>query len=221
MRCVVRIVIADPQPIFVRGLLGLLSEHSDISVVASCGAPLAVLTAVKQHTPDIVILDPSLDPIDPFGVVRALARTPKPPRVILLTATVSVDEVCEAVRLGVSGVLVKSMSPTLVVQCIRKVALGERWIEKESAGRAVESLLRREASFQETTHLLTSREMEVLRVASSGSSNRHIAEQLCISEGTVKMHLRSIYEKLDLHGRSQLIIYARENRLVDEQMTTR
>lgn len=216
-----RIVVADPQPVFVCGLLGLLSSESDMTVVASCADARGLLTALKQHQPDILILDPTLDPVDPFGIVRKLIQLPKPPRVILLTASLHTDDVCTAVRLGVSGVLVKTMSPSLVVQCIRKVASGERWLEKESAGRAIESLLKRESNLLEMNELLTTREMEVLRVASSGCPNRQIAEQLCISEGTVKMHLRSIYEKLGLHGRSQLIIYARENRLLAEDLVAR
>lgn len=211
-----RIVVADPQPVFVCGLLGLLSSERDMTVVASCGDARGVLTALKQYQPDILILDPTLDAVDPFGIVRRATQLPVPPRVILLTASLRTDDACTAVRLGVAGVLVKTMSPSLVVQCIRKVASGERWLEKESAGRAVENLLKRESNLLEMNELLTSREMEVLRVASSGCPNRQIAEQLCISEGTVKMHLRSIYEKLDLHGRSQLIIYARENRLADD-----
>lgn len=211
-----RIVVADPQPVFVCGLLGLLSSERDMTVVASFGDARGVLTALKQYQPDILILDPTLDAVDPFGIVRRATQLPVPPRVILLTASLRTDDVCTAVRLGVAGVLVKTMSPSLVVQCIRKVASGERWLEKESAGRAVENLLKRESNLLEMNELLTSREIEVLRVASSGCPNRQIAEQLCISEGTVKMHLRSIYEKLDLHGRSQLIIYARENRLADD-----
>lgn len=213
-----RILIVDPQPIFVHGLTQVLRENHDFEIVGTVDDPDTVMSEIRARQPDIVIIDIAIKPCAPFELVQAIVSMPVGPRTIILTNELHNDDVFEAVRLGVSGLLLKNMPPALVVRCIRKVHAGERWLEKESTGRAIESLLQRAERFQQTADTLTRREMEVLRVASSGMSNRSIADQLCISEGTVKMHLRAVYEKLGLRGRSELIIYARENRLTAEHL---
>jgi two-component system nitrate/nitrite response regulator NarL len=121
--------------------------------------------------------------------------------------------IVEAVRLGVQGVFLKEMSPYLLVRCIRTVARGQQWAQRVSGGRLVEKLLQRQAAGQHAARELTNRELEILRLVATGLRNKAIAAQLSVTEGTVKIHLHHIFEKLQVHGRVRLILYARETGL--------
>ena len=211
----IRLLVADSQPIYVMGLQRLFEEEDGFQLVATCSAASGVVPAIRKSSPDIVVIDLRIDESHPFATVRAIGALSNAPHVVILTASLRDDDVFEAVRTGVRGVVLKTMSPALLLQCLRKVHAGGRWLEKDSMGRAIESLLLREERAQEAKQILTTRELEVLRMASSGRSNKKIAADLLITEGTVKMHLHSIYEKLQISGRVELIVYARENRLLD------
>jgi DNA-binding NarL/FixJ family response regulator len=106
--------------------------------------------------------------------------------------------------------VLKEMAARLVVQCVRKVHAGEQWLEKRSVSLALERLLKREAATREIAGLLTSREIEIVRMVADGLRNREIADRLYINEGTVKAHLHNIYEKLKVNSRLQLTRYARD-----------
>jgi DNA-binding NarL/FixJ family response regulator len=102
----------------------------------------------------------------------------------------------------------------LLVQCIRKVAAGGVWLEKEAIGRALGKLLQGGGEGVRARNILTPREIEIVKMVAEGFGNREVAERLFISEGTVKTHLHTIYEKLGLKGRVQLVAYVRENGLL-------
>jgi DNA-binding NarL/FixJ family response regulator len=134
--------------------------------------------------------------------------------VVLLTATMNEDDLLEAMRLGVGGVVLKEMTSPLLVQSIRKVFAGDQWLERRSVGRAMEKMLRREAGTREVAQVLTPRELEIVRLAANGLRNKEIADQLAISEGTVKIHLHKSYEKLHVDNRVALLRYAQAKGLV-------
>ena len=98
------------------------------------------------------------------------------------------------------------MAPRLLVECVRKVHAGEKWLEKHSVARAMDRMVKRENEIQRLSRLLTPRELEIVRLAAEGLRNREIADRLTITEGTVKIHLHNIYEKLGVTGRPQLIL---------------
>jgi len=114
------------------------------------------------------------------------------------------------VQLGVRGVVLKEAAPAVLVQCLRKVHAGERWFDNDFLGRALEGMLSREGVARGGRAALSAREMEIVRLAARGLHNRPIAEELSITEGTVKVHLHNIYEKLGLEGRIELTLYARD-----------
>jgi DNA-binding NarL/FixJ family response regulator len=123
-------------------------------------------------------------------------------------------EALKALRLGVGGIVLKEMEPQLLVQCVRKVHAGGQWLERHSTSRVLDRLLQREAGARELAGVLTPREREILRLVAGGLQNKAIAKELFISEGTVKIHLHNIYEKLRLDGRLALLRYAQEKGLV-------
>jgi two-component system, NarL family, nitrate/nitrite response regulator NarL len=207
----ITIILADDHPVVRRGLLQFFADVDDLLVLAECGDGASALAAVKEHGPDVLIVDLRMPVVSGMEVLRRLRDDPKAPATILLAGNISDDEVVEAMRLGAKGVVLKEMAPSLLVQCIRKVAAGGIWLEKEAVGRALGKLFQGEGRPRVT---LTPRELEIVRMVAEGLGNRAVAELLFISEGTVKTHLHTIYEKLGVKGRMHLAAYARANGLL-------
>jgi len=209
----ITLVLADDHPIFLSGLEDIFRPEPDFQVLARCLEGQAALGAVRQLKPDVLILDLRMPKMDGLGVLREMQKEKLSTRVVVLTAAPDEDEVLEAIRLGVYGVVLKEMAPRLLVQCIRKVAAGEQWLEKRSVSLALEKLLKREAATRQIARILTPREIEIVRMVTEGLRNKVIAERLYVSEGTVKIHLHHIYEKLKVNSRLQLARYARDEGL--------
>ncbi|MGA7614064.1 MAG: response regulator transcription factor [Thermoanaerobaculia bacterium] len=210
----IRIVIADDHQVVLKGLVQYFLEEPDFEVVAECRNGEEALEAVRRFRPDVLVLDLRMPGKDGLQVLRELREEEKRPATVLLTGNVADDDVVEAMHLGVAGVVLKEMAPALLIQCVRKVHSGGTWIEKESISRAIEKIMRKESVLQQMHALLTPRELEIVIEVAAGGSNQEIARKLFISEGTVKTHLHSIYEKLNLKGRMQLLLFAREQGLV-------
>jgi DNA-binding NarL/FixJ family response regulator len=209
----IRIIIADDHPVVRRGLMQFIADEDELEVVAECADGESALEAVTRHAPDVLIVDLQMPRLNGMEVLRRLSEMPESPATVLLAGNISDDEVMEAMRMGAKGVVLKEMAPSLLVACIRKVATGATWLEKEAIGRALEKMLRHEQSRQKAREILTPREIDIVRMVASGLGNREIGEKLFISEGTVKTHLHSVYEKLGLKGRVQLANYAQEKGL--------
>jgi DNA-binding NarL/FixJ family response regulator len=207
-------VLADDHPLVLDGLESLIATQPDMQVLARCADGQAALEAVKSRQPDVLILDLRMPRLDGLAVLRELKKLELKTRVVVLTASASTDDVVEAIRLGVRGVVLKDMAPQMLAQCIRRVHEGGQWLERASAARAMEQMIRREAGEREAAAILTPRELDVLRSVAKGLRNKEIARRLEINEGTVKIHLHHIYEKLKLDGRLALSVYAREKGLV-------
>lgn len=210
----IRLVLADAHPLILDGLENLFRQEGDFQVVARCQDSEEALRAVREHRPDILVIDLRMPGKGGLAILREIRRGKLPTRVVLLTAALDEDEAIEALTLGVSGVVLKEMAPNLLLQCLRKVHAGGQWVEKQSFSRALDKMLRREAVAQELARVLTPREIEIVRIAAMGLGNKDIADRLCISEGTVKVHLHTIYEKLDIDGRVKLSLYARDKGLL-------
>ena len=124
------------------------------------------------------------------------------PRVILLAAEIDGHATVEAVRLGVHWTSSRTCRTHLLLECVRKVHAGERWIEKKSAARAMAGMVQRKTALREVSRVLTGRKIEVVRMLARGLRSSTIAAELHISEGTVKTHLHRIYEKLGVDAAS-------------------
>jgi DNA-binding NarL/FixJ family response regulator len=208
------VVLADDHPLVLSALQQLLEAEPGYRVAAKCLNGREALQAVREHQPDLLVLDLRMPEMGALDVLRALNEERRPVRTVILTAALGEDEVLEALRLGARGVVLKDMAPRLLLQCLQKVLAGEQWLEKESVGRALEKLFRREAASAELSSTLTARELEVVRLVAGGLRNKEIAETLSITVGTVKLHLHRIYQKLAVDGRVELTILAREKGLL-------
>jgi DNA-binding NarL/FixJ family response regulator len=209
----IRIVIADDHPIVLDGLAQLFNFERDFELIGRAADGETALILAREKQPDILILDIRMPRMSGLQVIRELKRDHSPTKVILLTAALDEEEVYEAVRLGVRGLVLKEMAPKLLIQAIREVHSGGDWLERDTVSRALGKLIRQESS-PNVSSLLTPRETEIVGMVSAGMRNKEIASKLAISEGTVKIHLHSIYEKLQVGGRLELSIFARDHGLI-------
>lgn len=209
----IRVVLADGHPLMLKGVNALLSRESDFRVLELCTSGDAALSAVRMHRPDILVLGLRMPDQDGLSVIRAMADALLTTRVVLLVASIDDQEILEAGRLGVRGVVLKEMAPQLLLLCLRKVQAGEPWLERRTVMRGLETLLRREENQRELSKLLSAREIEILRIVVTGQPNKAVAERVRISEGTVKSHLHHIYEKLHVRNRIELLLYCKQRNI--------
>jgi DNA-binding NarL/FixJ family response regulator len=211
----ITLVIADDHPLIIDALQSLFEKEKDFNIMACCTDGEQALKAVRKHRPDILVLDVRLPGKDGLSVLRDLKTEKVETKVVLLTAELAEHELAEAVRLGARGLILKQLAPRLLVQCIRQVHAGELWLEKRSVTTALEKVLQAETGRREAAQVLTPRERQIVSHVAAGLRNAEIGKRLFISEGTVKMHLHSIYQKLNLDSRVGLARYAQEKMLYD------
>jgi DNA-binding NarL/FixJ family response regulator len=207
----IRIILADDHRIILEGLEQLFHRESDFEVLAACTNGEEALEAVRALAPDILVLDVDMPKMDGLTVLRRIHEERIPTRVVLLTATVGDADVLEAMQLGAWGLVLKEAASIRLVQSVRLVHRGQRALDQILVSRALEKVVRSEDG---KDRLLSPRETDVVRMVAAGLRNKEIALRLSISEGTVKSYLHAIYEKLDVHGRVELTLYAQENGLL-------
>lgn len=209
----VRLVLADDHPLVLDGLEQLLGLERDLAVVARCRDGNEALRAVRLHRPDLLILDIKMPGRDGLSVLQAIREEELPTETVVLTAALDDDQLVDAVRLGVRGVVLKESAPRMIINAIREVRAGGSYMEGRAVSRALQKLVRREDAAREAERQLTPRELEIVKLAASGARNRDIAERLSISEGTVKIHFHNVYEKLGIDSRVALAMWARDQGL--------
>ncbi|TRC93284.1 response regulator transcription factor [Mesorhizobium sp. WSM4303] len=192
------LVVADPRGVYLAGLDWVLRKAGH-DVVAQCRRPLDVLPHIERHRPDIVIV--GLDIADPqtTGLSSRLKACNNAPGVIFIVQPSGRLDIKEIQALGSDGLLLDGISNRNLVECVSAVAAGKKWIDNK----IVQQLLMPQSQHQPTSRL-TGRETEIADLVSRGLRNKTIAQRLHVSEGTVKMHLHHVYEKLHLGGRAEL-----------------
>jgi len=212
----IKVLIVDDHQVVRQGLRTFLELQEDIVVVGEAGDGVAAVEMVQQYQPDIVLMDlvmPRLDGIAATRQVKALAAGTK---VIALTSFTEDDKVFPAIQAGASSYLLKDVSPDDLVEAIRAAYQGEARLHPEIMRRLMEQVSQQTAPSRETqVEAITDRERDVIRLVAHGHSNHDIAQELVISEKTVKTHVSNILGKLQLQDRTQLAIYAIKKGWID------
>jgi two-component system NarL family response regulator len=190
------VLIADDLPIVREGLATLINRRSDMRVVAEAANGQEAVDKFIVHSPDIALLELRLPLMDGVEVAISICKRVPAARLVIFTACQGEEDIYRAMRAGAYGYLLKDAPLSELVECIRTVGEGKRWIPPAVAARLGKRVAGR---------ALTARELEVIRELSRGKSNKEIGSVLDISEATVKVHITHILEKLKVTGRTEAI----------------
>ncbi len=209
----IRILLVDDQAMFREGLRTLLATQSDFEVVGEAAHGEEALRLCPTARPDVVLMDLRMPVLDGVAATRRLRAGHPEVRVIVLTTFDDDEDIFEGLRAGALGYLLKDAGSAKLFEAVRAAARGESFLQPSVAAKVVAEFTRlagREPMFAELVEPLSDRELEVLRWVAQGASNKEIAAALFIAEGTVKNHLTSIFNKLDVRDRTQAALKARE-----------
>ena len=201
----VSVVLVDDHPLVLSGLRGLIQSHPDFHVVGEFGDGDEALQAIRQHKPTIAVLDLKIGKYSGLSILRDVIDAGLPTRIVLLAAIIHDAEIYAAVERGAYGILLKDWAPDTLLDCLKSVSAGRRWfpptlvkgpLERENVRRRwAEDILKR----------LTRREREVGLLILDGLSVKQIASQMELSDGTVKLHLHAVFQKLGVSKRSDMV----------------
>jgi len=202
--CAMRVVLADDHPIVLGGLRAVLQAEPGVEIVAAAPDGASALAMIRAHEPSIAVLDINMPQLTGLDALEALEAEGLATRVVLLTGSVSDEQIAMAVERGAWGLLLKESALGTLITCLQAVASGQRWLPEELVAPAVRRAAERRARDVRLERVLTAREYQIARLIAQGLSNKHISRQLSISEGTVKIHLHNMYEKLGALNRTSL-----------------
>src|SRR3954452_2620995 len=204
--CTMRVVLADDHPIVLSGLRALLLAEAGVEIVAAALDGATALEMIRAHEPEIAVLDIYMPRLTGLEVLEALEADGLATRVILLTGSATDEQIATAVERGAWGLLLKENALDTLRACLKTVAAGRRWLPEELVAPAVRRAAERRETVGQLERVLTAREYEIAGLVAQGLSNKHIARALGISEGTVKIHLHNMYEKLGGVNRTSLAV---------------
>ncbi|MBK8901130.1 MAG: response regulator transcription factor [Anaerolineaceae bacterium] len=215
----IRVLLVDDQALFREGLHTLLSVHDDLEVVGEASNGQEAIDAVAKLAPDVVLMDLRMPVLNGVAATRQITQSAATSRVIVLTTFDDDDYVFDGLRAGAVGYLLKDVPSAKLVEAIRAAARGESFLQPSVAAKVVAEFSRLAGAGtadpqQDLVEPLSERELEILAVLATGASNREIANQLYITEGTVKNHVTNILGKLAVRDRTQAALKAKEMGLI-------
>src|ERR687887_238836 len=217
----IRVLIVDDHALFRRGLIQVLLFEDGIEVVGEGKDGDDAIRKAEELAPDVVLMDVRMPRVSGIEATRRLAETLPTTKILMLTVSDEEDDLYEAIKAGATGYLLKEISIEEVADAIRSVWAGQSRISPSMASKLLSefaAISQRAGDRRELAAAkLTEREMQVLRLVAQGLNNKDIAEQLFISENTVKNHIRNILDKLHLHSRMEAVVYAVREKLLEIQ----
>jgi two-component system nitrate/nitrite response regulator NarL len=204
----VSIVVADDHPVVLGGLITLLNEDKTFRLAASCANGQEAIDAIRNLRPDLALLDINMPRLNGLQVLKILMAENLPTRVCFLAASLTDGEVVAATAEGAFGIILKETAPDTLITCLHAVAAGQKWLPADLVDGAIERLREHHAQIATVSDLLTPREIEIMLRVAEGLTNSEVGRRLNITEGTVKMHLHSIYQKVGVSNRTSLANFA-------------
>ena len=204
------IIIADPCPVTIDGLMNIFQNDPDYEVKSCVQDGEAAMNAVQEHRPDILLLELSLPKKDGLSLIRDMQEHHSSTQPVVFTGA-PLSEVMQAIDLGVQGLVSKDKGRDFLTRCVKSVYDGGKWLDEDLAMKAVTHLIDRQKNNDAIAKMLSVREIAVAKLVAEGLPNKSIARRLFISEGTVKLHLHHIYQKLNCSGRMTLVLKMQKN----------
>jgi len=213
-RVSIRLVVVDDHILFREGLIAIIRSEPDIEVVGQAGNVREAVDVIRLIKPDIVLMDFGLPDGTGAEATRMILKEEPECKIVFLTMSEEDDDLFAAIRSGAKGYLLKNMHPQKLIASLRSVQQGESALSRTMTMRVMEELSRTVRPEYPTDITLTRREVDVLRAIAAGLSNLEIANLLVITENTVKYHVHSILEKLNLSDRKEAAVYAHTHGLI-------
>ena len=205
----IRVLVADDHPIILSGIDAILRD-TPYRIVGKALDGLAVLNMVDSLRPDILILDERMPQMSGVEVLRRLSEQERAVPTVMLTGDIGGQRLIEALSLGVQGIVLKESAQDQLLTCLDEVVRGGRWIEPSLLHEALDLKMRPDGGDRTILATLSPREKTIAELVSRGLRNREIAMQLSLTEGTVKVYLHRIYERLGVASRTELALRMRE-----------
>lgn len=211
----ITVMVVDDHPLLREGLIKILSLDDTIEVVGEAGDGEAGIEMAENLRPQVVLMDINLPKMN--GIVACKKIKEKLPETQIIVLTVCEDErqVLEVVRAGANGYLLKDVEPNMLIQSIKDAVMGKAPLDPKIAGTVLNQFSRMARNLDgEENPVLTEREREIILLMAKGTTNRLIAEELFISEKTVKNHVTNIFRKLDVADRTEAVVEAMKRQII-------
>ena len=203
MKDPIRLIVADDHPSLRAGLVAILERQPDLKVIAEAGCGREVMESTEAA--DVYILDLRMPDGDGVETIKSLLARDSAAKVLVLTTYDNEEDIFQALEAGARGYLLKDTTKEEIVEAVRRVHQGERYLPQAIAARLADRLIRPQ---------LTPREIDVLRLASRGRTNKEMAAAMFISEETVKSHMKSLFLTLGVHDRTQAVAVSIQRGLI-------
>ncbi|MFZ2489586.1 MAG: response regulator transcription factor [Anaerolineae bacterium] len=204
----ITILVVDDHAVVRHGIRAFLETQPDLKVIAEAASGQEGIALAKQHLPDVVLMDLVMPGLDGVAATRQVKQASPRTQVVVLTSYHDDEHIFPAIRAGALSYVLKEISPDALADVVRKAAYGEATLHPRVAARVIRELQGLRADQINPFTELSDREMEVLRLIADGLANKEIADQLYLSEKTVKGHVSNILSKLHLQDRTQAAIFA-------------
>lgn len=204
----IRLIMADSQAIYRVGMRKVFAVENDIQIVAQVDSIANLLTALPHHPADVLVLEGNLL-AGKGSIVADILRTAPELKIIVQATAADEAHTVELYRNGVRGIIPRSISPDLLVKCVRKIAAGETWIDNQSVTWVIEAYRSQASALAspKSQPKLSPKEIAIIGCITQGKRNKEIAYQLGTSEQVIKNYLRKIYDKLGVSDRLELALY--------------
>jgi len=202
---VTRVLIADDHPLVLSGIESVLGS-SGFRVVAALNNGVEILDRVAEFNPEILLLDINMPGRTGLEVLRSLRERGDKRPVVLLSAEIDDRNLIEALQLGVNGLILKDDAPGMLLACLAQVQRGQRWVDRNLLERGLDLTLNGPGNEDTPLAALTPRETTIARLVGRGMRNKDIGAELGLTEGTVKVWLHRMYEKLGANNRTELAL---------------
>jgi DNA-binding NarL/FixJ family response regulator len=220
----IRVILADSQAIYRVGIRKVFALEDDLRVVAQADSLENLRLAIERYPSDIVLLEGSLL-AGTANIIPELLRAAPDVKLIVQAVAADENQTVELYRRGVRGIVSRSISPDLLVRCVRRIAAGETWIDNQSVSWVIEAYRAQASALvnPRSQPKLSPKEMAIITCITQGKRNKEIAYQLGTTEQVIKNYLRKIYDKLGVSDRLELALYCLHNKIIksdaDEEVT--
>jgi DNA-binding NarL/FixJ family response regulator len=210
-----KVIIADTQSIYRVGIRKIFALEDDMRVVAQAESLGQALAAAEKHQADVILFEAALTPNPAEAVSEILKRSPRS-KVIVAMVENDEDDTVDLLRRGVKGIVSRSISPDLLVRCVRKVAGGETWLDNKGVNWVIEAYRSQAAQLtsRPPKSRLSDKELLIISCVSQGMRNKEIAREINTTEQVIKNYLRKVYDKLGVSDRLELALYCIHHQLL-------